>query len=153
MSDLITVERASAGEAAFRDVFELLLLLHKDGGYAPLDVRKAAANCYQVMREGACFVAREPGGRAVGTLALTTLRFWYSAESFLQDAWFYVRPEYRRADVGVLLMRAARDEADAQAKIAFITVNNPDRKPKQTRMSIESQVAGYVPLGYTLKIR
>lgn len=153
MTALITVEKAGSDERSFRDVFELCLLLHKEGGYAPLDVSKAANNCYQVLRENACFVARTQNGRAVGTLALTTLRFWYSAESFLQDAWFFVRPEYRGGDVGVLLMRAARAEADAQAKIAFVTVNNPDRRPKQTRMSIESQVAGYVPLGYTLKIR
>ena len=49
-------------------------------------------------------------------------------------------------------MKAARECAQARNKIAFVTVNNPDRRPKKTSMSLESQIAGFVPLGYTIKL-
>lgn len=151
MTDVV-IEKIEPTEAAFVEVFGLLLDLHKAGGYAELDTELAAANSYDVMKEGMTFIARKDG-IPVGTIALTELPFWYSKTTFLQDAWLYVKPEYRNQDVGVLLMRAARDEAQRRGKIAFVTLNNPDRRPKRTTMSLESQVAGYVPLGYTLKIR
>lgn len=149
---VVRIERAANDEQSFCDVFDLLIGLHRDGGYAPLDVSKASANCFRMLAEGMVFVARLPDGTAIGTLAMTELTFWYAQDTFLQDAWFYVRPEYRKGHVGVALMRAARDDAQARGKIAFITVNNPDRKPKRTTMALESQTAGYVPVGHTIKI-
>lgn len=148
----IIVEKVKDDEASFTEVFALLLDLHKAGGYAALDVNTAATNAYTVLREGMTFVARK-NGEAVGTIALTEIPFWYSKTTFLQDAWLFVKPKHRRGKVGVMLMRAARDEAEKRKKIAFITVNNPDRRQKKTKASLESQTAGYVPLGYTLKIR
>lgn len=148
----IVIERAGADEVAFSEVFGLLLELHRTGGYAVLDTETAARNAYAVLNEGMTFVARIDG-QAVGTLALTELPFWYSKSTFLQDAWLYVKPEYRKGLVGVKLMRAARDEAQKRSQIAFVTLNNPDRRPKATVMSLESQVAGFVPVGYTLKLR
>jgi GNAT superfamily N-acetyltransferase len=148
----VTIERAKPDEASFTEVFELLLHLHAAGGYADLDVNKASDNCFRVIEEGMVFVARSEDGKAVGTLALTELSFWYSQETFLQDAWFFVLPEFRAGNVGVELMKAAREAAEEKSKIAFVTVNNPDRRPKKTRMTIESQVAGYAPLGHTTRI-
>lgn len=147
----VTVDRAGSDEASFSEVFSLLLELHKAGGYAELDVNVAADSTYRVLREGMTFVARK-NGKPIGTIGLTEMQFWYSHTKFLQDAWLYVKPEFRRANVGTLLMRAARDEAQRRNQIAFVTLNNPDRRPKRTTMSLESQVAGYVPLGYTIKI-
>lgn len=148
----LEIVRAGADEESFSEVFGLLLDLHKAGGYASLDTETAALNSYDVLKEGMTFVAKIDG-KAVGTLALTELSFWYSKQTFLQDAWLYVKPEHRKAAVGVQLMRAAKAEAQTRNKIAFITLNNPDRRPKATTMSLESQIAGYVPVGYTLKIR
>lgn len=148
----LEIVRAGADEASFNEVFALLLDLHRAGGYAELDVDTAALNAYNVLKEGMTFVARLDG-KAIGTLALTELRFWYSKQTFLQDAWLYVMPEHRKGVVGIQLMRAAKNEAQARNKIAFVTLNNPDRRPKATVMSLESQIAGYVPIGYTLKIR
>lgn len=149
---MIEIERAEVTEAAFSKVFALLVALHKEGGYAPLDVEKAAKNALDVMAEGMVFVA-EIDGKPVGTIGLTELSFWYSPQTFLQDAWLFVLPQFRGGQVGVRLMQAARMEAERRNKVAFVTVNNPDRRPKATKQSLESQVAGFVPLGYTLKIR
>lgn len=140
-------------EASFVEVYELTLELHREGGYAPLDNDKAAAAVYQVLTEGMVWVARDAAGVAIGTIGLTELKFWYSQESYLQDAWLYVRPAFRKGRVGVLLMQAARAEAQKRNKIALITVTSPDRRPKATPMTLDSQIAGYVPLGYTLRLR
>lgn len=148
----IEIARAGTDEAAFAEVFDLLVRLHKEGGYAPLDVEKAAEACFRVLDEGMVFVARADG-KAIGTIALVALPFWYSTQTHLQDAWFYVVPERRRGQAGVRLLRAVRDEAQARNKIAFITVNNPDRRPKKTKAAIESQTLGLVPVGYTLTMK
>lgn len=148
----VTIECVQSDDAAgFADVFALLLALHREGGYAPLVQAKAAASCYGVIAKGMTFLARVDG-RPVGTLALVALPFWYSDAVFLQDAWMFVCPTHRRANVGVALLKAARAEGERRGLIVFVTVNNPDRRPKRTAASIESQVAGFVPLGHTLKL-
>ena len=152
MKPTFMIEKATLDERGFADVWPLTLALHKEGGYARLDQSKAGAAVYKTIQEGMVFVARDGSGEAIGTLGLTELRFWYSPETFLQDAWLYVRKAYRKKGVGVALMRAAREEAQARGKICFVTVNNPDRRPKKTPMSLESQTAGFVPLGYTIKL-
>jgi GNAT superfamily N-acetyltransferase len=161
-----SIETADAeSEDSFMDVFELMLELHKEGGYAPLDTRKAAGNVYSVMGEGMTFLARieaphetphgtDPAGLPVGVLALTELPFWYGADSHthLLDLGFYVLPRYRRGKVGVRLLMRARQEAQARSKVCLITVTSPDRRPRPTRATIQSQMAGFVPLGYTLRL-
>ena len=148
----LTIERAGADEASFAEVFDLTLALHKQGGFARMDYEKTAAAVYSTLKDGIVFVARNERREAIGTLGLSEQRFWYSQDTFLQDAWVYVRPAYRKGGVGVALMRAARDEAQRRGKICFITVHNPDRRSKKTAMSLESQTAGFVPLGYTIKL-
>lgn len=149
----ITIERATQTEESFTENFELMLKLHKEGGFAPLNVDKMARAVFQFIREGMVFVARNSAGEAVGTLAMTENSFWYADETFLCDVWFFVLPRYRKGAVGRNLMRAARDEADARGKMAFIAVKNLDRRPKKTRMALESQTAGYVPIGHTTQLR
>ena len=149
---MLLIERAGCDEASFVEVYALTLALHREGGYAPLDNAKASAAVFAVLDEGMVWVARSASGEAIGTLGLVELPFWYSSETYLQDAWFYVAPAYRRAKVGVALLRAARAEAETRGRIALITVTSPDRRPKATPATLDSQLAGYVPLGYTLRL-
>lgn len=150
----LTIERAGTDERSFVEVYELMVALHRQGGYAPLDHEIASAAVYQTLSQGASFVARD-GGKAIGALNMAELPFWYSKpqHTHMLDLGFFVEPEYRRGKVGVGLLAAVREEADRRQKIALITVTSPDRRPKKTALSIESQIAGYVPLGYTLKLR
>lgn len=147
------IEIAANDEPTFCDVFELLIRLHAEGGYAVMDAAEASRNAYLVLSEGMTLVARNDDGAAIGTLGLTELKFWYSKETYLQDGWFYVLPRYRRGKVGVELMRAARKIADQKNKILLVTVTNPDKRPKKTVMTLQSQNAGYVPVGYTIQAR
>jgi predicted N-acetyltransferase YhbS len=147
-----TVEKALLDDEDFADLWPLMVELHKSGGFAQMDVDKTVGAIHSVINEGMVFLARDEAGVAIGTLGLTELRFWYSQDSYLQDAWLYVRPKYRKQGVGVLLMRAGRDEAQRRGKVCMITVHNPDRRQKKTRMALESQTAGFVPFGYTIKL-
>lgn len=149
----ITIEHAGTDEKSFVDVFELLVALHKEGGYAPLNGEKAARQTYGVLQEGMTLIARNGDGQAVGVLPLTEVEFWYSDETFLLGRDFYVRPRYRRGKVGAALLKAAREEGERRGKLVFVQVDNPDRKPKKTRFSLVAQEAGFVPLGYTNRLR
>jgi GNAT superfamily N-acetyltransferase len=157
-------EDFESNRAYFQEVFGLMLELHKEGGYAQVDLEKAGSVVAQVMTERMTFMARleedyavskdrvDPAGMPIGVLALTEIPYWYAKTTHLLDIGFYVRPEYRSGKVGIHLLRRARDEAEALKKVCFITITSPDRRPKRTRVSLESQMAGYVPLGYTLRL-
>jgi GNAT superfamily N-acetyltransferase len=147
------IEQAENDEKTFIDVFELLIELHKEGGYAVLDTGDTSRTTYRILSEGTALVARDKDGKAIGTLGLTELKFWYAKDTYLQDVWFFVLPEHRGGNVGVELMRAARKIADEKNKILMVTVTNPDRRPKNTKMTIQSQNAGYIPVGYTIQAR
>lgn len=148
----ITVEKAQADEAGFSEVFELLIQLHKEGGYAPMNVEKAAKATFLAIEEEMTFVARV-NEKPVGVIVMTEVAFWYSDDTFIQDVAFFVLPEHRGGNIGVSLLRAVRDEAQRRMKVALVTVSNPDRRPKRTTASLLAQTAGYVPLGYTIKLR
>lgn len=153
-----TIERAGTDEASFVDVFRLMLALHREGGFGVLNADKTAEGVYRALAEGMTFVARLAAGEAVGVLIMIEFPFWYSDDTFLEDRAFYVHPDFRQRpgftgpSVGVALLHAARDEGQARNKITFITVANPDRKPKRTSMSIAGQRLGFVPIGYTIKL-
>ena len=149
---VIEVRRPETSEENFRLLFEMLLELHKIGGYAPLDADKAAAHTYDMLASGVVFLAYVDGNPA-GCIAGVEQPFWYSQATHLQSVPLYVRAPYRNGEVGKLLLKAFADEASRRGIIGFVTIDNPDRRPKATKMSIESQLAGYVPLGFTMKVR
>lgn len=148
----VSIRKMKADEADFAILFEMLLELHKIGGYAPLDVEKAAGNAFDLLENGVALVAYVDG-KPAGAIAGVETDFWYSQQKHLQSIPLYVREAYRNRNVGKVLLKAFAQEAESRGIPAFVTIDNPDRRPKATKMSIESQIAGYVPLGYTLKIR
>ena len=148
----LTIRKAKNDEKTFSELVDMLIALHASGGYAPFNPDKATEAAFRVLSQDMCWIARL-GGKNVGTLALTESSFWYADETFLQDAWFWVDPEHRAKDVGVALLKAAKAEADARKRLLFVSMTNPDRRPKKTAMTLTAQLAGYVPLGYTLNLR
>ncbi len=148
----IRIEAPANTEANFNILFEMLLELHKIGGYAPLDVDKAAFHTYDMLATGIVFIAYVDGTPA-GVIAGVEQPFWYSQATHMQSIPLYVRAPYRKGQVGRMLLKAFAEEADRRGIIAFVSIDNPDRRPKATKVSIESQLAGYVPVGYTMKLR
>lgn len=148
-----TIERVAISETTYREVFELLLEEYREVSHIRLSPEKTAQAAYRVIAEGMTFLARDADGTPIGTLGLTELEYWFADETFLQDRWFYVRPAYRANGVGSALIRAAKDEATRLEKIVYLTIQNPDRRAKNHRMMLESQECGFVPFGYTIRIR
>ena len=147
------VERAGTDEKSFCDVFALLLELYREGGYWRLNLDKAAKNCFSTLTENMTFIARDDNGRAIGVLGLREIDPWFSDDTYLQGTWFYVRPEHRKGRVGVDLMRAAAAEGDARNKIVLCGTDNCDRRRKKTQLGLMFELAGWIPIGYDLRLR
>ena len=149
----MSIDRVSPdSEADFLAVMDLLLELHKVGGYAPLNTDKLCDDTYAVTSQMMTFIARNDD-KPIGLIGLVEEPFYYSDETFLAAKWLYVRPEHRGGSALKDLLTAAREVAEAKNKLLFVQIDNPDRRPKGTRMTLEAQGAGYVPLGYTLRLR
>jgi hypothetical protein len=99
------------------------------------------------------FVARTETGEAIGVLGLIEMPFWYSRETVLEGKWLYVKPKHRNGPALRALFKAAKDEAEARAKILFVVVDNPDRKRKRTKTGLVAELVGCVSAGYALKLR
>lgn len=150
----ITVEIAEGDEKTFIEVFELTLMLHKEGGILPLDRETAAESVYNTLAQGMTLIARNEAGEAVGSIGLEETSIFYSTETMLWDKWLIVRPQYRNGDVGKRLMAAATEVADAKEKILILTISNPNRQRKAPmKMSLFSQEVGFVPRSYSIRLR
>lgn len=148
----ITIERVHHGETTFREVFDLCLGEYREVGYVPINPEKLARTLYEIIDEGMTFLARDAEGRAIGTIGLIELGYWYSDETYLHDKFWFVVPDSRPTGAGLALMKAAKEEAQRRGKILFIGVKNPNRQSKNRTMMLESQDAGFVPFGYTMRM-
>ena len=70
------------------------------------------------------------GDKIVGSIALAPDDYWWSAEQYIQDGWFYVLPEYRnlkdQTPPSHLLIDAAIDYAKEQEKPLILGIFNLD---------------------------
>lgn len=146
------IERVYHSETTFREVFELACAEYREVAYVPMNPEKTARTIYDIIGEGMTFLARDAEGKAIGVLALIEIGYWFSDETYLHDKFWYVRPENRPEGVGLALLKTAKEEAQRRGKILFIGVKNPNRQWKNRTMMLESQDAGYVPFGYTMRM-
>ena len=150
----ITIEVAGSDEKTFIEVFELTLMLHKEGGILPLDRETAAESVYNTLLQGMTLIARNEAGDAIGSIGIEETSIFYSTETMLWDKWLIVLPQYRNGDVGKRLMAAATEVAEAKEKILVVTITNPNRQRKAPmKMSLISQEVGYVPKSYSIRLR
>jgi GNAT superfamily N-acetyltransferase len=155
-----TIEVADADdEAAFLEIAGLAEALQKQGGYAPPDYKKMADDIYATMKQGMTWLARAApdapnAGEALGALGLEEVAFRYSRETYLQDVGFYVKPQSRASQVGAALMAEACKEGERRGKIVLIEITSPDRRRKafHTESGVVTQIAGFVPVGYVLRL-
>lgn len=152
-SPSIEVRRPESTEENFRLLFDMLLELHKIGGYAPVDYDDAAVGTYDFLATGVVFIAYVDGEPA-GAICGVELPYWYNRKhTHLQSLPIYVRAKFRNMNIGARLLRAFQQEGERRGIIAFATVDNPDRKRSAAWRGVESLIAGFVPLGYTMKLR
>lgn len=148
----ITVEFAQPdSNEHYAEIMALLIMLHGECGYAPIDSDKLAQGIVNMVADGHVIIAR-CNGQAVGVLGLTESSFWYSKTTCLWGIWFYVLPEFR-GFAGHRLMTAAAALGEQLNLLVFVSSSNPNRRAKHKFLALEAQMSGFVPTGYTLRLR
>jgi len=150
-SPAVTVEVAGTDEESFLTVLDLIVAEHAEVAWASLSPTKAAEGCYRTLSEGMTLIARAADGTAIGTLGIVELGLWYADETYLQDVWLYVKPEHRGGGALRAMLSKAREIADIRNKVLFVTIANPNRRLKRTKLGLVAQEAGYVPFTYSLR--
>jgi hypothetical protein len=100
-----------ATEADEAAVFELLLALYDDNAFGahPVNPDKVLAMIRRGTRKEGAFIGviDGPDGRIAASAALDMTPYWYSDDWFLNEQWFFVRPECRSAHLERALFRWA----------------------------------------------
>ena len=123
-------------------IIPILLRFYGEVGTVPLDVDKMSAAVVDVIGEGICLLATEDEG-VIGILGLMEEEVWYSRSRRIINAFFYVSPDSRHADVGRALLFSARAIAQERGSLLEIDVINTGRKRGRV-----AEKLGFVPVGY-----
>lgn len=86
-----------------------------------LDLGRCWAHITRILNRGAVWVIDDDEGIA-GSISVLPNQLWWSSTVYLNDGWFYVRPEKRDSRAAILLLKAASDYAAAQGLPLAITV-------------------------------
>lgn len=116
----------------------------------PLDPDKATRNIYACLNEGVVFAVYDDDGEMAACMGLRDETFWFSAEPHIANQFFYVAPPHRHSRAVPLLKQAAKAYADARGLMLFVTAFNYGRARDR---GLTEAVEGYVPVGYTIRVR
>lgn len=111
-------------------LFAMLRDMHAEGGFLPLDEKKARAQMDAVIRDGLVMVARD-GKTIVGSIGIAPSEHWYSSAPVWADFWTYVRPAWRKSRLAPELLSFVTDYVKRQGITLFMAVTSPhetDRK-------------------------
>lgn len=135
----------------FADLMALSVEMAEEMALVPVNPELAALKVYAAIQAGMAWVAvRE--GVIVGSLGLKEVPWDYADGTFLLDSWVYVARDERFGDVGVKLLRTAKDYALKRELACFIGVMNPGRRTKKTDLGLYFEIAGYLPFGHLSRI-
>ena len=118
-----------------KDIYEMLLEMHKEIALANLDDAKAIMFIEGVVSDGICYLAHV-GDVLVGSIGLGPQQFWYSSDWFLGDYWTFVREGYRKSRIASdLLVRAKEfsDGIDIPIAVGVFSKGDVPRKNKLFR--------------------
>lgn len=104
-----------------------------------IEARRAYGYIWGVLKNGAAWIAEDDEG-IVGSIGLRPQEFWWSDVRFMEDAWFYVRPEKRNGSASRQLLRAAETFCKDAGMPLMLTITNSD--------DLERKDALYGRLGY-----
>lgn len=150
---MITVSLVSAEDReTFAALMELAPEMAEEMALVEVNPEKAALKVYRAIETGMAWIARDDEGSIVGAIGLKEIDFDYADDSFLADSFLYVARDQRFGEVGVKLMRAAKEHALARGKILFIARMNPGRSTKKTETGLYFEIAGFLPFGHVTRI-
>lgn len=117
----------SVSTANMEDVPELAALAYKSygeiGGNLPEPSTEAILTFFSsLIKDEIILIVREQNKRIVGVLALTTFNLWWSEESVLNSAFFYIIPEFRKDNIARLLLESAKEYSNLNNVKLFIDI-------------------------------
>lgn len=117
--------------ASLENVPEIIALCYKSfseiGKNLPKpDTIKAIGSMSEFVNNGLVFVKKTENDTIIGVLALVPFDFWWSEETVLHTATFYVVPEYRKDKVAKELVEAAQEYAKVNDAILYLDVFTED---------------------------
>lgn len=121
------IKRLGLNEADFARTFDLIAnnfsKEHQMQGLSAksFDMAKGIAWWEKNVLCGA-WAMEDDNGRFVASIGLHEDAPWYSNKTFLTDGWFYVRPEYRKQNVGTVLVEVAKDFAAERGMTLMIGI-------------------------------
>lgn len=129
-------------------ILDLLLEFHAENGFAPLNLDKVKLDVSNLIENLDLFVAYIDEA-LVGLLGIEDNVLRYSDHHVLVDAYFFVGLKHRGGTIGLRLMQAATLEAERRGLPLYIRVSNPTR----ARRGRVSEIVGYFPAGYVVRLR
>ena len=147
-----TIGRAKEDEATFVEVLGLCAKQARQGAFAPLNTDKVSMHAYRMMADGLMILARNAAGKAIAMLPLSEEMLAYADQTYLQNLGLWIEPEWRTTGVLRALLAEARRETEKRETFCLITITDPDRRKKGGRAIQESEMIGFVSVGYTLKL-
>lgn len=149
---MITVTLVSPEDREiFGRLMELSVQMAEEMALMPVNPLKAARKVYDAIGAEMAWVAKRDD-EIVGSLGLKEVPWDYADGTFLIDSWVYVPRTERFGEVGIKLMRAAKEHALAAGKHCFIGVMNPGRHTKKTEMGLYFEIAGFLPFGHISRV-
>jgi hypothetical protein len=136
--------RPAAGEADALAIHRFLIAVAGPLLHCPIDAEKSLAEVRRVIAErdyGFAYLALEqgPGGaRLVGTLGAIFVSWWYGADYFFADRWFFALPGHRWAGPRLL----AEADAIARAVGVPLIVNLKQRRTTAATTFVQPALYG-----------
>jgi GNAT superfamily N-acetyltransferase len=95
------------------EIIEQLCLMHREAGWAPLDidcVRVALARCWD--RTGGIIAVIGAPGHIRAMLCLHITHAWFTRKNHIEEMFCWVHPDHRRSDYARLLIEHAKKWSD-----------------------------------------
>tara|TARA_Y100001951_G_scaffold40029_1_gene31651 strand:+ start:1140 stop:1613 length:474 start_codon:yes stop_codon:yes gene_type:complete len=111
-----------------------------DKGSPKIDWSRASAHINHFLFEGVVYNVLD-GDTIIGSIAAAPDAYWWSAEQYIGDGWFYVMPEYRnikdQTPPSHLLIDAIIEYAKRQDKPLILGIFNLDGVERAKKLFIK----------------
>jgi len=98
-----------------------------------IDSMKMIGKVNEVIHKGIVLVAVNEEKQLIGSVGGMVSQDWWSEEKFLADYWFYVRPQHRKGNVALKLIKnfiKMANDAKLPVRLGHVFSGDLDRKDK-----------------------
>lgn len=149
----LTSRIAESDEDAKR-VFISLVACHREVGRDTGDANKAFVQVYATMKEDAVFIVEDEAGEIVGSCGIyeEPAGFFYGNVPYLNERWFYVRPDHRNGEALRLLLKEVRALCDSTGLMCMLRIFNFTRAKAKTDLARIGEDLAYYPAGAVIQV-